>query len=97
MADTGVVTRQLQVAGYDDITFERVDAKVLVGRDVDEAVAFQLAIGPAGEVYREAGREAERHHNDVVAALKQELGKFSGPEGVMMDSISWMVTARNPA
>ena len=97
MADTEVVTKQLSIAGYQDIAFERVDAEVMVGRNVEEAVAFQLAIGPAGEVYREAGREAERNHERLVEALKQELGKFARREGVMMNSSSWMVTARNPA
>jgi ubiquinone/menaquinone biosynthesis C-methylase UbiE len=95
MSDSEVVTRQLQIAGYSDIKFERIDAKVMVGRDVDEAVAFQLAIGPAGEVYRAAGQEGERQHDVVAAALKKELAKFSGPTGVVMDSSSWLVTARN--
>jgi len=96
MSDTEVVTKQLQIAGYSDIKFERIDAEVLVGRDVDEAVAFQLAIGPAGEVYRAAGKEAERQHDVVAAALKKELANFLRPNGVVMDSSSWMVTARNP-
>jgi len=77
MADTEVVTQQLRIAGYSNVRFERIDAKVMVGRDVDEAVAFQLAIGPAGEVYREAGSEAERNHDRVVAALKEELSQFA--------------------
>ena len=96
MADPGVVTEQLRIAGYANVRFERIEADVLVGRDLDEAVAFQLAIGPAGEVYREAGREAERRHDVVVAALKAELAKFVRPQGVMMASRSWMVTAQNP-
>jgi ubiquinone/menaquinone biosynthesis C-methylase UbiE len=96
MTDTETVTRQLQIAGYSRAKFERIDAEVLVGRDLDEAVAFQLAIGPAGEVYREAGELAKRHHAVLVAALKDELKTFVRPEGVMMDSSSWMVTAQNP-
>ena len=96
MTDTEAVTQQLRIAGYADARFERIDAEVLVGRDLDEAVAFQLAIGPAGEVYREAGKEAERLHDALVAALKDELRRFVRPEGVMMNSSSWMVTARNP-
>jgi ubiquinone/menaquinone biosynthesis C-methylase UbiE len=95
MTDPDSVTRQLEIAGYADARFERIDAEVLVGRDLDEAVAFQLAIGPAGEVYREAGQEAERQHDRLVAALRDELGRFVGPEGVMMKSSSWMVTAQN--
>jgi ubiquinone/menaquinone biosynthesis C-methylase UbiE len=96
MTEPEAVTAQLQIAGYDDIRFERVDAEVMVGRDLDEAIAFQLAIGPAGEVYREAGKLAERHHGALVSALKDELKQFIRPEGVMMNSSSWMVTAQNP-
>jgi ubiquinone/menaquinone biosynthesis C-methylase UbiE len=96
MTDTEVVIQQLRIAAYSAVRFERIDAEVLVGRDLDEAVAFQLAIGPAGEVYREAGKEAERQHDKLVAALKDELKKFVRPEGVMMESSSWMVTAQNP-
>lgn len=94
MADTEVVAKQLQIAGYTDIAFERIDADVMVGRDIDEAVAFQLAIGPAGEVIREAGVEATRRHREIVAGLKDELAQFVRPEGVFMKSSSWMVTAK---
>jgi ubiquinone/menaquinone biosynthesis C-methylase UbiE len=96
MTDPDSVTEQLRIAGYADARFERIDAEVLVGRDLDEAVAFQLAIGPAGEVYREAGAQAERLHDRLVSALRDELGKFVQAEGVMMNSSSWMVTAQNP-
>ena len=96
MADTGVVTKQLEIAGYTDIKFEQVDAQVFVGKDLDDAAAFQLAIGPAGEVYREAGKLAEARHDEIVQALKAALAKYLRPNGVMMDSSSWKVTARNP-
>jgi len=97
MAEPKVVTKQLEIAGYTQIAFERIDARVSVGNDLDDAIAFQLQIGPAGEVYREAGEHAERHHHHLVAALKEELAPFVTREGVMMDSSSWKVTARNPA
>jgi SAM-dependent methyltransferase len=96
MADTGVVTQQLESAGYEGIEFEQVDAQVLVGKDLDDAVAFQLAIGPAGELYREAGKLAEERHDEITKALRAQLAPFQGPNGVMMDSSSWKVTARNP-
>ena len=96
MADTGVVTKQLEIAGYKDIRFEQVDAELFVGNDVDDAVAFQLAIGPAGEVYREAGELGEQRHGEIAAALKAELAKYQRPNGIVMDSSSWKVSARNP-
>jgi ubiquinone/menaquinone biosynthesis C-methylase UbiE len=96
MADTDVVTKQLEIAGYRDIEFEQIDAQVFVGNDLDDAVAFQLAIGPAGEVYREAGKLAEERHEKIANALKAELAKSLRPNGVMMGSSSWKVTAKNP-
>ncbi|WP_163265919.1 class I SAM-dependent methyltransferase [Chelativorans alearense] len=97
MADTGVVTKQLEIAGYTDIAFERIDAEVLVGRDADEAIALQMELGPAGEICREAGEETERHRDEITAALKAALAPFKKPNGIMMQSSSWMVTARNPS
>jgi ubiquinone/menaquinone biosynthesis C-methylase UbiE len=96
MADTGVVTKQLEIAGYKDIGFEQIDAPVFVGKDLDDAVAFQLAIGPAGEVYREAGEQAERRHDEIAKRLKAEFAKYQQPNGIIMDSSSWKVTAKNP-
>ena len=96
MADPEPVTKQLEIAGYSDIEFERIDAPLLVGRDPDDAVGFQLAIGPAGEIYREAGRLAEEQHDAIVSALREELARYETPEGIVMGSSSWKVAARNP-
>lgn len=96
MADPETVTKQLEIAGYRDIEFERIDVPLLVGRTADDAVDFQLALGPAGEVYREAGEIAKQRHDELVAALKAELTRYETPEGVVMASSSWKVSARNP-
>lgn len=96
MASQPMVTKQLEIAGYGDIEFERVDAPLTVGRSPDDAIDFQLALGPAGEIYREAGEEAERRHDEIVAALKAEIAPYETPDGIVMDSSSWVVSARNP-
>ena len=85
MADTGVVTKQLEIAGYRDIQFEQIDAQVFVGKDLDDAAAFQLAIGPAGEVYREAGKLAEQRYDEIANALKSQLAKYQRSNGLMME------------
>jgi ubiquinone/menaquinone biosynthesis C-methylase UbiE len=97
MANQEMVTKQLEIAGYDEIEFERIDAPLMVGNSVEDAVQFQLALGPAGEVYREAGAEAEAKYDEIFAALEAELGKHITDEGVVMQSSSWKVRARNPA
>jgi ubiquinone/menaquinone biosynthesis C-methylase UbiE len=97
MADQEMVTKQLEIAGYDDIRFERIDAPLMVGNTLDDAVNFQLAIGPAGEVYREAGDQAVAKHDEIIAALESELSKHVTSDGVVMESSSWKIRARNPS
>ncbi|HVL20559.1 MAG TPA: methyltransferase domain-containing protein, partial [Amaricoccus sp.] len=74
MADPDVVRTQLRIAGYDGVGFERIDAPLLVGRTPEEAVELQFDLGPAGEIFREAGAEAERQRGPMTAALTDALG-----------------------
>jgi ubiquinone/menaquinone biosynthesis C-methylase UbiE len=97
MANPDVVRAQLKAAGFTDATFEQIDGSVMIGRDVDQAVEFQLALGPAGEIVREAGALAEARRSEIDAALRTELGRHARADGVWMDSSSWTIRARNPA
>jgi ubiquinone/menaquinone biosynthesis C-methylase UbiE len=97
MSNEGTVRAMMESAGYTDIEFRRVDAPVLVGSDVDDAVAFQLSIGPAGEVFREAGAEAEAKRDQIEAALAEAInGQKTEAAGIVMDSSSWVISATNP-
>ena len=96
MADEEMVTRQLEIAGYTDIDFERIDVPLMVGKDVNDAIGFQIALGPAGEVYREAGELAEQRHAEIVEALALELSPYQTSDGIVMDSSSWKIRAVNP-
>ena len=59
----------LRSAGFDHIIFERFDTDICIGRTLDEAVEFGMALGPAGEIIRLAGEEGERRRPEAVAAL----------------------------
>jgi ubiquinone/menaquinone biosynthesis C-methylase UbiE len=96
MADEEVVAAQMRAAGYADVAFERVDAPVRMGDSIEDAIGFQLALGPAGEVYREAGDEAAAKHDALVANLTRLLEPHVSDDGVYMASSSWVVSARNP-
>ena len=97
MANEETVRAMMKAAGYDQIEFRRVDAPVLVGRDVADAIAFQLAIGPAGEVFREAGAEAEAQRDRIEAALADAINRQKiAADGIVMESSSWVVSAINP-
>ena len=49
-ADT--VSEQLKIAGFEEITLQRCDLPLKIGNDLDQAVEFNMALGPAGEVLR---------------------------------------------
>jgi ubiquinone/menaquinone biosynthesis C-methylase UbiE len=95
MSNPEVVIRQLQVAGYSDISVEPIDGPVTAGDSLDQAVAFQLAIGPAGEIFREAGEMAERRRPMIEYALHEKLAPYQDSNGkVIMDSASWVYRCR---
>ena len=97
MSNEESVRTMMRAAGYVDIEFRRVDAPVLVGHDIQDAIDFQLAIGPAGEVFREAGAEAEEKRVIIEAALAKAIRKQRvAADGIVMDSSSWVISATNP-
>ena len=97
MADEETVRGMMASAGYERIEFRRVDAPVVVGSAVADAIAFQLSIGPAGEVFREAGAEAERKREQIEAALAEAIRRQTTTAGgIVMPSSSWVISAINP-
>jgi len=98
MADEETTRALMTAAGFTDIAFRRIDAKVMVGRNVADAIAFQLALGPAGEIFREAGALAEARRGEIEAALGALFADVEADEhGLWMDSSSWLITAGVPA
>jgi ubiquinone/menaquinone biosynthesis C-methylase UbiE len=98
MSDEPMVSKMMEIAGYENIEFRRVDAPVLVGRTVEDAIDFQLTLGPAGEVFREAGDEAEAKRAQIETALAAAIdAQKKEADGIVMDSSSWVISGRNPA
>jgi SAM-dependent methyltransferase len=96
MAGPDMVSLMLRSAGYERITFERYDCDICIGRDIDDAIEFAMALGPAGEVIRLAGAEGEKRKPQVVEALREVLAPFARERGVWAPSSTWIVTATNP-
>lgn len=96
MGSTDVVSDQLLAAGFTNITFERSDAPLKIGRDLDAALEFSLALGPAGERVRLAGEAGVARIGEVRAAIREVLAPFAGPDGVATLSSTWIVTATAP-
>jgi ubiquinone/menaquinone biosynthesis C-methylase UbiE len=94
MRGADLVSDQLKAAGFQQIGFERHDVEICVGRDLEEAIAFSMALGPAGEIMRLAGDVGREREPQVMAALREALSGFVTPKGVWAPSSTWLITAR---
>ncbi len=97
MADEDTDRAMLKVAGFPEVElFQRVDAEVCMGRDLEEAVDFQILVGPSGEIIREAGEEAEEKLPEIRQAIGDFLSRHLREDGVYLPSSTWAIMARKP-
>jgi SAM-dependent methyltransferase len=98
MASADTTTDVLLRAGFEDISLHRCDTPIAIGADVDEAVEFVMALGPAGELIRLAGIEAARRRTQITAALNEALADLAEADGtrVRAPASTWIVGARSP-
>ena len=96
MSGPDMVSSMMTGVGFTNVGFERFDAEICIGRNLDDAVEFAMALGPAGEIMRLAGSEGERRKPQVVAALRETLSSYERQDGVWAPSSTWFITARNP-
>lgn len=97
MAGPDMVSTMLRGAGFERITFERYDCDICIGSDMDDAIEFAVALGPAGEIIRLAGEEGAKRKPQVVAALKETLAPFARTDGIWAPSSTWFITATTPS
>ena len=96
MAGPDMVSTMLFGAGFERISFERFDCDICIGRDMDDAVAFAMALGPAGEIIRLAGEEGKKCKPRVMVALQEALAPFVRADGIWAPSSTWFISATNP-
>lgn len=96
MTNADTVSEILKFAGFEEISLRRCDLNVLFGRDLDEAIAINLAIGPAGELMRLAGDAAAPLLPRIDAELREALAEFVTDDGVYAPASTWIVSARAP-
>jgi ubiquinone/menaquinone biosynthesis C-methylase UbiE len=95
MANADTLSQMLIAAGFAEIGFERLDLPLKIGNTIDEAIEFNLALGPAAEAVRLAGDEGDALRPRLAALLRDALADLETPEGEIVGSSSvWIVTAR---
>ena len=97
MAGADVTSGILVAAGYERIILQRNDMPFRMGMDMDSAVAMVTAIGPAGEVLRLAGDDADELRPTIEAKIEAALEDFRQEDGsIVAPSSTWLVSALNP-
>jgi hypothetical protein len=98
MGNQEMAAIMMKSAGYEDVTFTPVDDKIMIGRTPEECIAFALAIGPGGEVFREAGEElAEAKRPEIQSDMRTYFERQERDEkGIWAPTSSWVISARNP-
>ena len=97
MADADTLTEQLKIAGFESISLQRCDLPLKLGGDLDAAVEFTMALGPAGEVLRLWGDRVEEIRPKIAGEIRAALAEFEGPDGVAAPASTWIVAAKSPA
>jgi SAM-dependent methyltransferase len=96
MANADTVGEQLALAGFEQISFHRCDLPIKIGDDLDHAVEFNMAIGPAAEVLRLWGDRVDELRPQLAAEIREAIAEFDGPDGVVAPAGTWIVGARAP-
>jgi SAM-dependent methyltransferase len=98
MANADTVSDMVKYAGYEDIRLARRDLPMKVGNDLEQAVALNMAIGPAAEILRLWGDRVDELRPVIKDELSEALGEFETDDGsIVLPSSSWIVSGRAPA
>jgi SAM-dependent methyltransferase len=98
MANADTVSEQLQIAGFERPSFTRCDLPIKIGNDLDHAVAFNMALGPAAELLRICpADEVDRLRPKLQEEIGEVLSDYVREDGtVMAPASTWIVTATAP-
>ncbi|HET7053030.1 MAG TPA: methyltransferase domain-containing protein [Solirubrobacterales bacterium] len=96
MANADTVSEQLKIAGFEDVSLRRCDLALKIGDDLDQAVEFNMSLGPAGEVLRLWEDRIDEIRPKIAGDLRAALAEFDGPDGVFAPASTWIVGATAP-
>jgi SAM-dependent methyltransferase len=98
MANPDTVSEQLQIAGFEEPTFTRCDLPFRMGDDLDHAVAYNMAIGPAAELLRICpADQVDRLRPMLGREIREALADYERPDGQVWSSAStWIISATAP-
>ena len=88
------VRRILEGAGLEDVRLAPFDFAIPLGRDLDEALAFAMEMGPLS---KPLGEVTGANRDKAIAAIRDVLSGHRDDDGtIRLGGACWIVTARAP-
>ena len=95
LADEETDRAMLRAAGFEKVDlFKRNDADVCIGTSLEEAIDFQILVGPSGEIIREAAELGQEKLPEVREDMRKSMENYVRDGGVYMPSSTWLIMAR---
>ncbi len=91
-ADAARTKSILENAGFKNIRIEKLETRMWLGADSQEAVTQALSIGPLARALVEVDTALK---DKIRALVKARLQEFAGPEGIAPPAACWLVGANN--
>lgn len=94
LANEETTKAMLNAAGFQNIVlFKRNDADVCIGTSMEEAIDFQILVGPSGEIIREADELGQQKLPQIREEMKSSMTPHEKEDGVFMPSSTWLIMA----
>ncbi|MDP1821076.1 MAG: class I SAM-dependent methyltransferase [Acidimicrobiales bacterium] len=93
LADQDAVANLLVRAGLTDVELLRLDEPIWIGSDVDDAWAFLSAMGLVRGLAEGLDKDTKQ---GALDSLRDRLAAYETPDGVLMGSAAWLITAQRP-
>jgi SAM-dependent methyltransferase len=90
LADGDAVRKLVEGAGFSSVAVEASEAKINLGADVDAAAELTISLSPISDTAESDPLLAA----NALAAVREALAPHASPEGVLLDSATWIVTGQ---
>ena len=95
MADEATTRAMMKAAGFTNVElFRRIDADICIGASIEEAIDYQILVGPSGEIIREAGELGKEKLPEIRQELTALMATYQRNDGVYLPSSTWAIMAR---
>jgi SAM-dependent methyltransferase len=89
-ADGDRLAGMLRAAGFTDVKLDAITRSMRIGDDIDDVAGFITSLELVKQLFAD---KPEENVSAAIAAARDALEPYAGPDGVVMNGGAWLVTA----